>query len=109
MEETGEATTMNPKRRKLSDLITLARRAQPTIATPENRRDFARQVVSVWKRGPVAAATPDSLQLWERAGLWSLGTATAIVLAIAMFHPAPPSAENPLNIVLNVDDDTSLF
>ena len=101
---------MKPDRRNLSDLITLARRAQPPAAKPEDRREFVRQTVAAWKRGQTNASPPDSLQLWERTGLWSLATATAIVLAVALLRPTlPPPTHNPFDIVLNVSDDSPLF
>lgn len=100
---------MNPNRRKLSDLIALARRAQPSPTPPTDRSDFARQTVGVWKRECTTATEPDLLQLWERAGLWSVATASAIILAVAVLCPAPVPPENPFNIVLHQNEEPPLF
>jgi hypothetical protein len=90
--------------KKLKDLLAAARHAQPPATTPKDRADFARTTVAAWRRAP--AATPlEADWLWLRAGFCSVSAAAAVVIALAVIHPAPTRAtQNPFDLVLNVAD-----
>lgn len=97
-------------RHNLSDLINVARRRQVADVSPEDRQSFARETVALWKRQPVADAAPDLWLLWKRTSFCSLATAAALVIAVAVFHPAtPPAAENPFEVVLSQNEEPTLF
>ena len=99
--------------KKLHDLLAAARSTPPEKISAETRADFARATVAQWKRQPaVATATVDIWKLWERTGLCSLGAATALVICIAAFRPAPApvaTAENPFDVVFAQAETPALF
>ena len=99
--------------KNLHDLLAAARQTPPEKVSAETRADFARATVAQWKRQPAAAtATVDIWKLWERTGLCSLGAATALVICIATFRPAPAPAttkENPFDVVFAQTETPTLF
>ena len=97
--------------KNLNDLLAAARQAPPEKVSAETREDFARLVVAQNKH-KLNSPTPDALQLWRRTGLWSLGAATAVVIAIAAFRPAPvpvATVGNPFDVVFDQRETPPLF
>jgi hypothetical protein len=98
--------------KNLNDLLAAARRTQPPAATPEARADFARTTVAAWQRAPTRTAAVESGLLWLRAGFCSITAAAAVVIALAVLHPAPTrTAQNPFDLVLGAaeSDPDPLF
>ena len=97
-------------RRDLNDLLAAARQAPPDQTSAEARADFARATAAQWKRPLASAAPADVWKLWQRAGIWSLGAATAVVIAVAVLRPAlTPVVDNPFEVVFAQGEMTALY
>ena len=89
---------MKSTRHPLEQILALARRGWPP-APPTEGPPSAETIASLTQRSfaPATRAVPafDPWWIWERAGRWSLASATAVLLLVLAFHPAPRTMANP--------------
>ena len=91
---------MKPARHPLEQILALARRGWPPAPPPEEP-PAAETITSLTRRSfaPATRAVPafDPWRIWERVGRWSLASATAVLLLVLAFHPAPRTMANPFD------------